>query len=871
MRIRRLVSGLLTVLVLLTLLPVGAGAEEQALLGDADGDGNIFAVDASVVLRHLVAITPITDEQLKKNADADGDGEITALDAAAILRYVVGLDTLPPSNPTVTPAPTTPAPIGVTFESLSVSVAVGNSVALKYSSNTSTVPTVTFTSLNPAVATVDASGVVTGISEGTTKILADVAGGSDHEITVTVENISTSIRLTDHNLPLAGQKFNYGQSFTLEGRITSDSAISSVVCQIYDLYTNSSIAISTYAPSGTGSQKTFRLQSGIDLDFAQLSCGAKKLVVLCTNATETVTLYSNYFIITDSSQGTAQLIASTYNDSAYYQLYSSNMSWAQASNFARQNGGTLAVVGTSTENALIRRLLPSSGNYWLGASSNASGAWTWERTNEPFIYSNLGNAQLYPSMYLAIDSSGTWTAHSNSSSVGGFVVEAPFSSLNVVATKLQYESGESFDKNSLSVYLTYSNGAAIEITDYTLSDTTLPLSGYKTIKVSYGAHSTLLTLSVGDVEEVPEGTWFEECEQQPLMQDYERLEYGEKVDLHGTVHSDGYLTSVTVTIVNESTYRSYVTTRNFAVSDMVTTFDFTNPLDGEDTVFVDSLPFANLPTGYYNFTISASSTNNIIKTELASGTFRIARSSGLLQLTSRKFSHNYYATLEFFDYDTEQFLFQYSWGEGRHINIDSAWKSKYLTTITGYNGKTWQIHVKSVPNYQTALNYLNTTYVRVRGTNGDSGVILLGSLINEQSGPQVSRFQSNRRLVSHHALGTAIDINPSMKPNGNDIDNKSLILFEVGSCLQYNGIMSNGIRSYYDFTYIGSYNSRYKSVPLSVINYLIYELSFFRAGFKWGCYYTHTSDAMHYTLTEMDIENHEPENGGLRKVYSYIG
>ncbi|MDR0889319.1 MAG: peptidoglycan-binding protein [Oscillospiraceae bacterium] len=70
----------------------------RLFLGDADGDGDVTAADASAILRHVVSIAPITDPELLVNADVNLDGAVNSADSSAILRYLVNLDTLPPGQ-----------------------------------------------------------------------------------------------------------------------------------------------------------------------------------------------------------------------------------------------------------------------------------------------------------------------------------------------------------------------------------------------------------------------------------------------------------------------------------------------------------------------------------------------------------------------------------------------------------------------------------------------------------------------------------------------------------------------------------------------------------------------------------------------------
>ncbi len=59
--------------------------------GDIDGDGEITANDALMILRASVGLTELNEKQ-KAAADIDGDGSITSADALIVLRYSVGAE-----------------------------------------------------------------------------------------------------------------------------------------------------------------------------------------------------------------------------------------------------------------------------------------------------------------------------------------------------------------------------------------------------------------------------------------------------------------------------------------------------------------------------------------------------------------------------------------------------------------------------------------------------------------------------------------------------------------------------------------------------------------------------------------------------------
>ena len=185
-------------------------------------------------------------------------------------------------------------------------------------------------------------------------------------------------------------------------------------------------------------------------------------------------------------------------------------------------------------------------------------------------------------------------------------------------------------------------------------------------------------------------------------------------------------------------------------------------------------------------------------------------------------------------------------------------------------GGRWEVHKKAAGQFKKAVNYMKTVYLRVHGTNGDSGVIKLSELIGSFDGIWNPRFVSDRSFISHHAFGTAIDLNASLDANTNELSNRELIKSEVGSHLTYNGIKNEDGVSYYDFTYDGSHSAKLKGVPTTVVNYLLYELAFYRAGFNWGYYYDHTCDAMHFGLSEFSADVHNTSSRSLRKVRDYI-
>ena len=295
--------------------------------------------------------------------------------------------------------------------------------------------------------------------------------------------------------------------------------------------------------------------------------------------------------------------------------------------------------------------------------------------------------------------------------------------------------------------------------------------------------------------------------------------------------------------------------------------DRTFPKNGNNSLTY-KVKFEELSTGSYTFWLYAKNTANS-DVLLSYSSFKVVHNDWN-RLISNNLRNNYVYALSFFG-SRDEFMFRYKWksSTGRDIEVEAGWDEKHIVSVINPNGKKWYVHKKAAQYYEQAINYLTTTYVHVGGTY-DSGVVTLWSLVASFDGTLNHRFVSDRTFISHHAFGTAIDLNASMDANVNSLSNRNLIKNEVQNHLVYNGIKEKNGRRYYDFTYNGSHSSTYNNVPTTIINYLLYELAFFRAGFNWGYYYVHTCDAMHFGLSEMSADIHNTSWRSLRKVYSYI-
>ena len=358
----------------------------------------------------------------------------------------------------------------------------------------------------------------------------------------------------------------------------------------------------------------------------------------------------------------------------------------------------------------------------------------------------------------------------------------------------------------------------------------------------------------------------------PLPNSVENVPHGQPFTFGGIVRASDPIISVSA-VIKKSSGSTKVYTVSFDPSQnkkSVELVDRTFPKTGNKSLTA-KVKFEELSAGDYTFGLYASTTRTEDKL-LAVSSFRIFDTEWR-PLISNNLRCSYAYALNFFG-SRDEFMFTYRWksSTGRDIELQgghAAWEAAHMTIIDNATGGRWEVHKKAAPAYKKAVKYLKNSYVRVHGNNGDSGVIKLSALIGTFDGIWNPRFVSDRSFISHHAFGTAIDLNASMDANVNNLSNRDLIHKEVGNKLTYNGIKTQNGVSYYDFTYSGSHSSKYRSVPTTVINYLLYELAFYRAGFNWGYYYDHTCDAMHFGLSEFSADTHNTSSRSLRKVYSY--
>ena len=80
------------------LITAGIISSAAVVYGDVDGSGSVSAIDASLILRHIVGVETLNDNALQA-ADVDGNGVVSAVDASMVLRKAVGaIEKFPAEN-----------------------------------------------------------------------------------------------------------------------------------------------------------------------------------------------------------------------------------------------------------------------------------------------------------------------------------------------------------------------------------------------------------------------------------------------------------------------------------------------------------------------------------------------------------------------------------------------------------------------------------------------------------------------------------------------------------------------------------------------------------------------------------------------------
>lgn len=174
--IKKVIGAILVIATISTSM-VFAQTVSAASMGDVNGDGQITPYDATMILRYVEGRTSLTTTQ-RKNADVSADSEVDKTDAQMILEYVAGKIKAFGALPTK-----------ITLTQNSVAMRVGQTLELgvKFTPSNAT-SSITWSSNDTDVATVDDQGKVKARSSGTAIITAKTSNNLKAKCAVTVGN-----------------------------------------------------------------------------------------------------------------------------------------------------------------------------------------------------------------------------------------------------------------------------------------------------------------------------------------------------------------------------------------------------------------------------------------------------------------------------------------------------------------------------------------------------------------------------------------------------------------------------------------------------------------------------------------------------------
>ena len=223
----------------------------------------------------------------------------------------------------------------------------------------------------------------------------------------------------------------------------------------------------------------------------------------------------------------------TYNGHIY-ELYNYSISYGEAENYCRWNGGHLVSITSAEEQAKVFSLLSNTdcnSFCWMGATcinrgenwTNGNDNWKWE-DGSVFGYTNWETDQpdycggietclmMYKSNGLWNDVNWDYPCKNKNSFCFILEKEIPspvLQSIEITSSpdKTEYNVGEAFDPTGLTLKLTYSDGSTETITNgFTISGFDSSTVGTKTITVTYSGFTTTFEVTVveqkltGDVD-----------------------------------------------------------------------------------------------------------------------------------------------------------------------------------------------------------------------------------------------------------------------------------------------------------------------------------------------------------------------------------
>ncbi|MDB4908589.1 MAG: metalloendopeptidase containing Ig-like domain [Gemmatimonadetes bacterium] len=278
--------------------------------GDVNDDGNVNIIDAQQIARSSVGLSVLNAAALAARGDVTADGNVNIIDAQQIARFSVSLSAAarintnlftPPTVASIALTPNTPQnlAVGATTTLVAAPKDAGN-VDLTGCAQ------VTYSSTNPAIATVNAGGTITGIANGVVTITAT---------SVTQPGVTASISVTVGTGGGGSTGINVNVTSPFGGShyyvIVDSGGLASPNITDFDAAGSKTPTIPVLLPAGTGYRVRIlardSLQVGV-VTFPNVSAGTRISNVAVATGSMTVvnaTLVNMTSTLTTPATGTA--------------------------------------------------------------------------------------------------------------------------------------------------------------------------------------------------------------------------------------------------------------------------------------------------------------------------------------------------------------------------------------------------------------------------------------------------------------------------------------------------------------------------------------------------------------------------------------
>ena len=174
---------------------------QSGLWGDVNGSSSVNIIDAQQIARFSVGLSVGNAALVTAQGDVNASGSVNIIDAQQVARFAVGLSAAARVNTAIFIPPTAAS---VAINQATPVVPIGGSIQLSATprdasnNDISGCAPVTWSSATPAVATVNSTGFLTGLTAGTSIITAS-SGAQSAQVTATAIVVAGTLSLNSGN------------------------------------------------------------------------------------------------------------------------------------------------------------------------------------------------------------------------------------------------------------------------------------------------------------------------------------------------------------------------------------------------------------------------------------------------------------------------------------------------------------------------------------------------------------------------------------------------------------------------------------------------------------------------------------------------